>query len=164
MHRGASARRERQTSFKIVTWTKQTWTKHHNTDTKSGEWMITVFSQFWRILKCSQRDVECAEFSSGELGLMWIEGNLCSGTNWGELGLIWIVGNLCSGSNWCELGDIGDRCAGTSWEELGLVSSWWKGRWAWCLLSVVIPATGSFDRKVYKVKKFEWSKSELTQF
>ena len=26
-------RRERQTSFKIVTWTKQTWTKHHNTDT-----------------------------------------------------------------------------------------------------------------------------------
>ena len=31
MHRGASACRERQTSFKIVTWTKQTWTKHHNT-------------------------------------------------------------------------------------------------------------------------------------
>ena len=30
-HRGASARRERQTSFKIVTWTKQTWTKHYNT-------------------------------------------------------------------------------------------------------------------------------------
>ena len=30
-HRGASASRERQTSFKIVTWTKQTWTKHHNT-------------------------------------------------------------------------------------------------------------------------------------
>ena len=29
-HRGASARRERQTSFKIVTWTKQTCTKHHN--------------------------------------------------------------------------------------------------------------------------------------
>ena len=24
-------RRERQTSFKIVTWTNQTWTKHHNT-------------------------------------------------------------------------------------------------------------------------------------
>ena len=31
MHQGTSARRERQTSFKIVTWTKQTWTKHHNT-------------------------------------------------------------------------------------------------------------------------------------
>jgi len=31
-HRGASARRERQTSFKIVTWTKQKWTKHHNTE------------------------------------------------------------------------------------------------------------------------------------
>ena len=30
-HQGASARRDRQTSFKIVTWTKQTWTKHHNT-------------------------------------------------------------------------------------------------------------------------------------
>ena len=31
-HWGASAHRERQTSFKIVTWTtKQTWTKHHNT-------------------------------------------------------------------------------------------------------------------------------------
>ena len=29
-HWGASVRRERQTSFKIVTWTKQTWTKHHN--------------------------------------------------------------------------------------------------------------------------------------
>ena len=29
-HRSASARRERQTMFKIVTWTKQTWTKHHN--------------------------------------------------------------------------------------------------------------------------------------
>ena len=24
--------REHQTSFKIVTWTKQTWTKHHSTD------------------------------------------------------------------------------------------------------------------------------------
>ena len=30
-HQGASARRKRQTSFKIVTRTKQTWTKHHNT-------------------------------------------------------------------------------------------------------------------------------------
>ena len=30
-HRGTSAHRERQTSFKIFTWTKQTWTKHHNT-------------------------------------------------------------------------------------------------------------------------------------
>ena len=30
-HRGVSACRERQTSFKIVSWTKQTWTKHHNT-------------------------------------------------------------------------------------------------------------------------------------
>ena len=30
-HRGAPARQERQTMFKIVTWTKQTWTKHHNT-------------------------------------------------------------------------------------------------------------------------------------
>ena len=29
--RGASSHRQRQTSFKIVTWTKQTWTKHHNT-------------------------------------------------------------------------------------------------------------------------------------
>jgi len=34
MHQGASARRERQTMFKIVTWTKQTWTKHHNTVSK----------------------------------------------------------------------------------------------------------------------------------
>jgi len=30
-HLGASARRERQTMFKIVSWTKQTWTKHPNT-------------------------------------------------------------------------------------------------------------------------------------
>ena len=30
-HQGASARREHQTSFKIVTWTKQACTKHHNT-------------------------------------------------------------------------------------------------------------------------------------
>ena len=30
-HQGASARREHQTSFKIVPWTKQPWTKHHNT-------------------------------------------------------------------------------------------------------------------------------------
>ena len=30
-HRVESVRRERQTSFKIVTRTKQTWTKHHNT-------------------------------------------------------------------------------------------------------------------------------------
>jgi len=30
-HQGVSARRERQTSFKIVSWTKQTRTKHHNT-------------------------------------------------------------------------------------------------------------------------------------
>ena len=30
-HRGASAHQERQTKFKIVTWTKQTWTKQHNT-------------------------------------------------------------------------------------------------------------------------------------
>ena len=30
-HRDASSRWECQTSFKIVTWTKQTWTKHHNT-------------------------------------------------------------------------------------------------------------------------------------
>ena len=34
-HRGASARRKRQSSFKIVTWTKQTWTKHHNTSFSS---------------------------------------------------------------------------------------------------------------------------------
>ena len=31
IHRGASALWEHQTSCKIVTWTKQTWTKHHNT-------------------------------------------------------------------------------------------------------------------------------------
>ena len=37
MHRGASARRERQTSFQIVTWTKQTWTKHHNTGPGHGQ-------------------------------------------------------------------------------------------------------------------------------
>jgi len=29
--RAPEARRERQTMFKIVTWTKQTWKKHHNT-------------------------------------------------------------------------------------------------------------------------------------
>ena len=34
-HQGALARWERQTSFKILTWTKQTWTKHHNTDLAS---------------------------------------------------------------------------------------------------------------------------------
>ena len=34
VHRGASARRERQTSFKIVTYTKQTWTNHHDTSKK----------------------------------------------------------------------------------------------------------------------------------
>ena len=31
VHPGASAHREHQTSFKIVTWTKQTWKKHKNT-------------------------------------------------------------------------------------------------------------------------------------
>ena len=32
-HRGASACRERQSMFKIVTWTKhKTWTKHHNSE------------------------------------------------------------------------------------------------------------------------------------
>ena len=36
VHRGASARRERQTMLKIVTWTKQTWTKHHNTPVVEG--------------------------------------------------------------------------------------------------------------------------------
>ena len=30
-HRDVSARREWQTTFKIVTWTIQSWTKHHNT-------------------------------------------------------------------------------------------------------------------------------------
>ena len=30
-HQGASASWERQRMFKIVTWTKQTWTKHHHT-------------------------------------------------------------------------------------------------------------------------------------
>ena len=30
-HRGTLARQKHQTSFNIVTWTKQTWTKHHNT-------------------------------------------------------------------------------------------------------------------------------------
>ena len=39
LHRGASACRERLTSFKIVTWTKQTWTKHHNTKLK---WITRV--------------------------------------------------------------------------------------------------------------------------
>ena len=34
--RGASARREHQTMFKIVTWSKQTWTKHHNTQKESN--------------------------------------------------------------------------------------------------------------------------------
>jgi len=46
-HRGASARQERQTSFKIVTWTKQTWTKHHNTSPFKGT--ITVHANS----KCS---------------------------------------------------------------------------------------------------------------
>ena len=32
VHQGASASQERQTMFKIVTWTKQTWTKHHYTE------------------------------------------------------------------------------------------------------------------------------------
>jgi len=32
MHRGVSVGRECETMFNIVTWTKQTWTTHHNTD------------------------------------------------------------------------------------------------------------------------------------
>ena len=40
-HRGTSARQKRQTSFKIVTWTKQTWTKHHNTIKDSGEQQLS---------------------------------------------------------------------------------------------------------------------------
>ena len=32
VHPGASAHQEHQTMFKIVSWTKQTWTKHHNTE------------------------------------------------------------------------------------------------------------------------------------
>ena len=36
-HRGASAHQERHTSFKIVTRTKQTWTKHHNTQKDAGK-------------------------------------------------------------------------------------------------------------------------------
>jgi len=35
VHQGASASQERQTMFEIVTWTKQTWTKHHNTTVSS---------------------------------------------------------------------------------------------------------------------------------
>jgi len=33
-----SVRRERQTMLKIVTWTKQTWTKHYNTYILAVEW------------------------------------------------------------------------------------------------------------------------------
>ena len=35
-HRGASACREPQTMFKIVTWTKQTWTNHYSTKVRDG--------------------------------------------------------------------------------------------------------------------------------
>ena len=44
---GMLARREYQTSFKIVTWTKQTWTKHHNTG-KGGS-QGTVAWDFWAL-------------------------------------------------------------------------------------------------------------------
>ena len=36
VHQCVSAHRECQTMFKIVTWTKQTWTKHHNTEKESN--------------------------------------------------------------------------------------------------------------------------------
>jgi len=38
-HRSASARWKLQTSFKIVTWTKETLTKHHNTGEKAPSYI-----------------------------------------------------------------------------------------------------------------------------
>ena len=49
IHRGASARRECQTSFKIVTWTRQTWTKHHNT----GNSLVNTASVWATLGKCA---------------------------------------------------------------------------------------------------------------
>ena len=52
-YQGASARRERQTMFKIVSWTKQTWTKHHNTvfcESIHSSLLIFTFSKWFSIL------------------------------------------------------------------------------------------------------------------
>jgi len=46
-HRGESARWERQTSFKIVTWTKQTWTKHQNTELGNLQWFDNELHGVW---------------------------------------------------------------------------------------------------------------------
>ena len=43
-NRGESAHRECQTSFKIVTWTKQTWTKHHNTEPLCTSFKMNCYS------------------------------------------------------------------------------------------------------------------------
>ena len=43
VHQGASARRERQTLFKVVTWAKQTWKKHPNSR-KSGTTAAPILS------------------------------------------------------------------------------------------------------------------------
>ena len=45
-HRGVSARQERQSSFKIVTWTKQTWTKHHNTEKEYWSLILCVYCKY----------------------------------------------------------------------------------------------------------------------
>ena len=57
-HRGASARRERQTSFKIVTWTKQTWKKHHNL-TWSRPRLVTKDFSTWSLRAKDQADRFC---------------------------------------------------------------------------------------------------------
>ena len=48
-HRGASARRERQTSFKIVPWTKQTRTKHHSTANTFASTYMLCGEGSWRL-------------------------------------------------------------------------------------------------------------------
>ena len=51
-HRGALARRERQISCKIVTWTKQTWRKRHNTKHFLSEVSKAIWKGAW-ILICN---------------------------------------------------------------------------------------------------------------
>ena len=82
MHRGASVRRERQICFKIVTWKKQTWTKHHNTANKekpheevisrSQKKRLSIYLQHWPddiIQYCCIWDFAVGFYVNGEVSL-----------------------------------------------------------------------------------------------
>jgi len=74
-HRGVSARWEHQTIFKIVTWTKQTWTKHHTTP-------------IW-VCVCGDTQIVCK----------WGEEKLCLKTE-KSMAPYWILGFLSSTEYW----------------------------------------------------------------